>query len=353
MLRLVLAASAAGATAAATAVADCSAHNSCVTCLGDKGCGWCTGDIGGGNPGSCLAQASGTQCDTVFETGKCPDCHLPWIRFANTVPSDNSVDCTITQGSLTHSWKDYAFAQFSDWSQTFQVGKATIAISSGGKELVSVDLPLTPGPLVVVVKDDWPPNKTSNIETIAASYNPVKKGEAGVRLFNLGPDPASYGIGMRANEKTFANGVRYSLGSTWSDVGVADVAQTYSVFDDSGGVLATLKYAPPRGASTIWVLGKRTGTPALKLVPHIDAPQVCGGSPDTTLKYVCDKANFTCKTDASGTFNSSGSCSTSCVKPAPPPPPPPPPPTGYTCGFNSTCVKSNPNSTGPIYKNRK
>jgi hypothetical protein len=147
--------------------ADCTAHNSCASCLADDSCGWCTGDIGGGDPGNCLTKASSSTCDTVFETAKCPDCHLPWIRFANTVPSANTVDCTITQGSITHSWKGYAFAQFSDWSQTFGVGKATIAISSGGKELLSVDLQLTPGPLVVIVKDEWPPNVTSNVETIA------------------------------------------------------------------------------------------------------------------------------------------------------------------------------------------
>lgn len=41
--------------------------------------------------------------------------------------------------------------------------------------------------LVLQVKDDWPPTKQSAIETIAASYNPVPKGQAGVRLFNLSP----------------------------------------------------------------------------------------------------------------------------------------------------------------------
>ena len=117
---------------AVAAAADCEAHNSCSTCLVDTSCGWCTGDIGGGNPGRCLARGSKT-CDTIFETTKCPNCHLPWIRFANTVPSANTIDCTITQGSITHSWDSYAFAQFSDWSQTFGVGNAKIAISSGGK----------------------------------------------------------------------------------------------------------------------------------------------------------------------------------------------------------------------------
>ena len=132
---------------------DCTLHNSCKTCLADSSCGWCTGSIGGANPGNCLSKSSKASCPTIFETGKCPDCHLPWIRFANTVPSENKLDCTITQGSTTKTWTNYAFAEFSDWSQTFKVGPATIAISSGGAQLVSRQLPLTPGPLVVVVKN--------------------------------------------------------------------------------------------------------------------------------------------------------------------------------------------------------
>jgi hypothetical protein len=124
----------------------CTVHNSCASCLQDGACGWCTGDIGGGNPGRCLSRPGGG-CDTVFETQKCPDCHLPWIRFANTVPSEHTLDCTITQGSVSHSWKGYAFAQFSDWSQTFAVGKAQITIASSGQQLLSVSMPLTPGPL--------------------------------------------------------------------------------------------------------------------------------------------------------------------------------------------------------------
>lgn len=64
-------------------VGPCGAHNACATCITDKTCGWCTGGIGGGDPGSCMARTD--TCDTILETAKCPDCHLPWIRFANTV----------------------------------------------------------------------------------------------------------------------------------------------------------------------------------------------------------------------------------------------------------------------------
>ena len=58
----------------------CSSHNSCATCIADKACGWCTGSIGNSDPGSCVDRAG--KCDTILETAKCPDCHLPWIRFA-------------------------------------------------------------------------------------------------------------------------------------------------------------------------------------------------------------------------------------------------------------------------------
>ncbi len=155
-------------------------------CLWD--CALCL-SIGNSDPGSCVERTA--KCDTILETAKCPDCHLPWIRFANAVPSSNTLDCKITQGTTTKTWSSYKFAQFSDWSQTFKVGPSQIEISSGGKTLLTVTMPLTPGPLVVVVKDDWPPTKQSAIETIAASYNPVPKGQAGVRLFNLAPDKTS------------------------------------------------------------------------------------------------------------------------------------------------------------------
>ena len=197
---------------------------------------------------------------------------------------------------------------------------------------------LDTGPLVVVVKDDWPPSKPSAIETIAASYNPVPKGQAGVRLFNLSPDKTSQGIGMRTGAKTQADQIKYSLGSQWMPVGAAEVVQNFTVFDDSQGYVGSLNYAAPRGASTIWVLGDR-GAPArapLTLVPKIDAPQVCGGSPDTPVNYACNETTFTCDRATSGPYNSSSACAAACK--APPPPPPPPTQKQYTCGFNSTCV---------------
>eukprot|EP01046_Picozoa_sp_COSAG06_P039116 COSAG06_NODE_4584_length_4125_cov_103.384501_9_plen_128_part_00 len=70
-----------------------------------------------------------------------------------------------------------------------------------GAQLMSTPIPLTPGPLVVVLKDScpdrdeptskcgpaWPPSKATAVETIAASFVPPKTGSA-VRLFNLAAD---------------------------------------------------------------------------------------------------------------------------------------------------------------------
>eukprot|EP01052_Picozoa_sp_SAG31_P078423 SAG31_NODE_37924_length_300_cov_0.875622_1_plen_67_part_01 len=60
---------------------------------------------------------------------------------------------------VTDTWTDYKFGQFSDWRQQFAVGEATVTIAtSAGKVLLTVTRQLTPGPLVVVVKDLWPPS---------------------------------------------------------------------------------------------------------------------------------------------------------------------------------------------------
>eukprot|EP00660_Eupelagonema_oceanica_P017877 gene17877-18270_t len=266
---------AAAAAAALSAGEPCGAHPSCAPCLKDPACGWCTGDIGGGNPGHCVANAS--TCDTIFEKKSCPDCHLPWIRFANAIPTDNTIDCTITQGNKSRTWTAYKFAQFSDWSQDFQVGQGTIALSSGGKPLYTATRLLTPGPLVVVVKEDpgatgWPPRTDGCLETIAASYPPIPSGTAGVRLFDLSPGTSA--VGMKTTNQTLTDGVKYSLGSEW--VGVTTETQEFGVFDDRAGALVSLSYTPPRGASTLFLLGEKGQQPYV-LRPEIDAPSVCGG----------------------------------------------------------------------------
>jgi hypothetical protein len=47
------------------------------------------------------------------------------------IPMPQLVDCTVTQGSVTHTWSQYGFGKFSDWITTFKAGPATITIASG------------------------------------------------------------------------------------------------------------------------------------------------------------------------------------------------------------------------------
>eukprot|EP01046_Picozoa_sp_COSAG06_P100339 COSAG06_NODE_46456_length_346_cov_2.971660_2_plen_51_part_01 len=49
--------------------------------------------------------------------------------------------------------------------ECLKTGTITIKDHATGKTLLSTKIPLTPGPLVVVVKDTWPPNARKNIET--------------------------------------------------------------------------------------------------------------------------------------------------------------------------------------------
>ena len=42
-------------------------------------------------------------------------------------------------------------------------------MAAGSAPLFTTAIPLTPGPLVVALKDVWPPSQPKNIETIAAS----------------------------------------------------------------------------------------------------------------------------------------------------------------------------------------
>ena len=85
------------------------------------------------------------------------------------------MDATITQGSISHKWSNYRFSEFSDWVSVFHGGTGTITITdhSAGTTLLTMQIPLTPGPLVVVVKDEWPPTKQTSVEAIAASVRHV------------------------------------------------------------------------------------------------------------------------------------------------------------------------------------
>ena len=98
------------------------------------------------------------------------------------IPVPNLVDCTVTQGGVSHTWSQYGFGDFSEWLTTFKAAPATLHISSGGALLLSQSVSLTTGPLVIALRPDnvpvghqWPPTATS-LELIAASYLPTPAG---------------------------------------------------------------------------------------------------------------------------------------------------------------------------------
>ena len=106
------------------------------------------------------------------------------------------------------------FGDFSDWVNVFKEGKGTITIweNTGGTRGAQIfqlkGIPLTPGPLVVVIKvasslvkqpaKYWPPSLPDCVETIAASYVQSQANSA-VRLFNLSPDTKQAGMTCSAN----------------------------------------------------------------------------------------------------------------------------------------------------------
>jgi hypothetical protein len=208
-----------------------------------------------------------------------PPNNKPYIRFGNTIPSANFVDAVITQGNITYTWTNYGFSKFSGWVEVFEDGYGQIQIyqnngGSRGSLLLTTEIPLTPGPLVVVVKDMWPPKVASNVETIAASYVPPAKPNSGVRLFNLSPDTAQ--AGLQANGKTLVNNVKYTLGSIWANI-PEDTEATFSVFDSSSNkVLATSTFTPPTSpfVFTNFLVGLQSGgTYGTRIVALIDAPE--------------------------------------------------------------------------------
>jgi hypothetical protein len=158
----------------------------------------------------------------------------PCIRFVHALPVNHRLDVIITQDQsqrqqqeqqeqqeqrhdgdasasmISHSWNNYAFANYSNWVNVFKSGSGTLTLfeniggQRGSRVLLTKEIPLTPGPLVVAVKvalnqdpsdpsKYWPPNEPDQIETIAASYPPTT-GQASVRLFNLSPDTKAAGM---------------------------------------------------------------------------------------------------------------------------------------------------------------
>ena len=190
----------------------------------------------------------------------------PCIRFGHTIPVTNHVDAMIVQDSdpsISHTWTNFKFSDFSDWVNIFKPGTGTITIwenenGKRGAQLYKLSkIPLTPGPLVVVIKvaqsqafnasgpePFWPPRVPDNVETIAASY--VQPGTGGkVRLFNLSPDTKVAGMSVTSGTpKVLAKNVQYSLGSNWFPVPVT--SQTYSFSDSlTNKVLTTRVETPP------------------------------------------------------------------------------------------------------------
>lgn len=158
------------------------------------------------------------------------------------------VDIRITQEddpSITHTWTDYKFGDFSNWVNQFKPGSGKVEVwevsrcfiqstidgllvvvvvwlhalvivsspvalalqnvgGSRGQLLYTLNhIPLTPGPLMVVLKvaasqvtnasGYWPPTLPDTVETVAASYVQSER-SAKVRLFNLSPSTKSAGL---------------------------------------------------------------------------------------------------------------------------------------------------------------
>jgi hypothetical protein len=210
-----------------------------------------------------------------MEVAVCDSDDRPFIRFGHTVPTDQTLTVTITQGSSSFTWQNYAFGQFSGWVQDFENGQGTIDVyDSQGTLLLSTVIPLTPGPLVVVVKDTWPPHNSSNVDTIAASYVPTIVG-SGVRLFNLSPD--TFMASMSSGGSTLASNIEYGLGSGWYQV-PSGVSMPFTATDAlTGATLATDSFVPPNApyVFTNFLIGLSNSTAfPPRLVPLVDAPEL-------------------------------------------------------------------------------
>lgn len=172
-------------------------------------------------------------------------------------------------------------------------GTGTITVwendgGSRGAQLYSLKgIPLTPGPLVVVIKVAssttanasayWPPSLPDAVETIAASYIDTDS-TSKVRLFNLSPDTKAAGMSCSANGTSeIASNVAFSLGSQWVPVPTAAATYTFSN-DETDKVLATTKLTPamPPIGNTNMLIGLGDSGSAeftARVVPLVDAPE--------------------------------------------------------------------------------
>lgn len=213
----------------------------------------------------------------------------PCIRFGNAIASDGVVDATISQDGVTHSWTGYRFSQFSGWVNVFHGGSGTITLKdhASGSTLLTTTIPLTPGPLVVVCKDLWPPKKVTSVETIAASFVPPRNGSA-VRLFNLAVDVKMASL-QDGNGQTLASNVQYTLGSRWHPVPATQ--QTFSASASTvsnassplgahvvgagigAGILASAPFSPPAAPEVFTAFLMGSASFGYSLLPQIDAPE--------------------------------------------------------------------------------
>ena len=209
-----------------------------------------------------------------------PPNNKPYIRFGNTIPVANKVDVVISQTNATFTWTAYGFGQFSGWVEVFHIGTGTMDVYENvngqrGPLLLTAEIPLTPGPLVVVTKNYWPPNNQfTSIETIAASYVPPVGPDTGVRLFNLSPDTEQ--VGMSVNGKVLVDGIKYTLGSIWAPIPVASA--TFTAFNDANNQTLTSRTFTPPPVPFVFTnfligLNNSTGAYGPRMVPLIDAPE--------------------------------------------------------------------------------
>lgn len=219
----------------------------------------------------------------------------PCLRFGMVIPVDTHCDAVVTQDenpAISHTFSNFGFGDFSDWINVFAVGKGTITVfeSVAGKRGRQVfqlkGFPLTPGPLVVVLKvasslvkqpdKYWPPVLADSIETIAASYVQSQK-TSEVRLFNLSPNTRAAGLRCSANgTDEIAKGVHYSLGSPW--VSVSATAATFTAVDDATQASIVSRAETPPAAPlgfTLFLVGLQggSGTTMVQLLALDDAPE--------------------------------------------------------------------------------
>ena len=193
-------------------------------------------------------------------------------------------------------WHGFVVAQ---WTGEFEPGVGTVNIYKAGDStpiLTVEDIPLTPGPIDVVLKCPvvpigmqpsdvhcWPPENNKRdqaigmyVEAVAASYhtNPVDN-TAFVRMMNLSPN--AHGAGLRYNSKNLFNAtLEEGDSSAWWSLPTVSTKFEATAFDAKGDeIIATITMTPPASPAsmTMWLLGQMQDPKfPPTLLPLIDAP---------------------------------------------------------------------------------